>query len=292
MSPNNEALVMAEAKSDARGTILPCDGYYLSPDRVPIIFDAAVEGELLPLQPLQHSGADVGKFNYWASATTNCISLITSDSRVGWHAYGPVLTGTNAPCVFKFAETAATGSAWREHRRAARAVEPDWDEILQDIYDLLDYTSFVSDRAHHAGLAAVARLADLMSLSRPTILRMGGVPSSTFYAWQKSPRSAIRTPTVTRLLRLQAQIALLNEVMGTDRMRAWVMSAERFTKLQGDDSAFLEVIGEAGDALANTTQIRPRPRLGPADYEAAAARETFERPSAVDSWPGARQAPQ
>jgi len=68
-------------------------------------------------------------------------------------------------------------------------------------------------RTNHAGLAAVARLVDVLGLSRPTILRMGGVPTSTFfYAWQKSPHAVLRTPTVTRLLRLQAQVAILDEL--------------------------------------------------------------------------------
>jgi hypothetical protein len=81
--------------------------------------------------------------------------------------------------------------------------------------------------ATHAGLAAVSRLVDILGLIRPTILRMGGVPSSTFYAWQNNPNAVIRTPTISRLLRLQAQIAILDEALGRERMRAWVLSAAR-----------------------------------------------------------------
>jgi hypothetical protein len=118
----------------------------------------------------------------------------------------------------------------------------------------------------HVGLAAVARLGDALGLSRPTILRIGGVPTSTFYAWQKSPHTALRTPTVTRLLRLQAQVAILDEALGRDRMRAWVLEADRLDKLQGDEAEFAQVLAEARTALAEATRIRPRPRMCRADY--------------------------
>ena len=64
---------------------------------------------------------------------------------------------------------------------------------------------------------------------------MGGVPESTFYAWQKSPRSAVRTSSVARLIRLQAQIGLLAEALGPDVAKAWVLPGDRLSKLQGDD---------------------------------------------------------
>jgi hypothetical protein len=98
---------------------------------------------------------------------------------------------------------------------------------------------------------------------------MGGVPSSTFYAWRNNPHAVIRTPTISRLLRLQAQIAILDEVLGRERVRAWVLSAARFEKLQGNEAAFAQVLAEAADALAEATRIKPQPRLRRAEYRAS-----------------------
>jgi len=141
-------------------------------------------------------------------------------------------------------------------------------------------------RTKHVGLAAVARLGDALGLSRPTILRMVSVPTSAFYAWQKSPYTALRTPTVTRLLRLQAQVAILDEALGRDRMRAWVLEADRLDKLRGDEAEFAQVLAEARTALAEATRIRPRPRMRRADYAAGpgdAANEPVNEPSAFPS---------
>jgi hypothetical protein len=116
---------------------------------------------------------------------------------------------------------------------------------------------------------------------------MGGVPSSTFYAWQKNPHSVIRTPTVTRLLQLQAQVAILDEALGRERMRAWMLSAERFDKLQGDEAAFAEVLAEAKTTLAETTRILPRPRMRHADYASGPDSRTHGPAHESPIWPGA-----
>ena len=80
------------------------------------------------------------------------------------------------------------------------------------------------------GLTAVARLVDLLGLVSERILRMGGVPSSTFYERQKNSNS-VSAATVTRLLD-SGQVAIIDEVLGRERVRGWVLSAERREKLR------------------------------------------------------------
>lgn len=123
-----------------------------------------------------------------------------------------------------------------------------------------------SSQSLHAGLSAVEWLTDLLGLTRPTILRMGGVPESTFYAWQKNPQSIVRTPTVTRLLRLQAQIGVLVHALGRDGLNSWLHSRDRINRLQGDDATFGQTLAEAEEALAPLTRIAPRRRMRPEDY--------------------------
>jgi hypothetical protein len=115
---------------------------------------------------------------------------------------------------------------------------------------------------------------------------MGGVPSSTFYAWQKHPQSVIRTPTVTRLLRLQAQVAILDEVLGKERMQAWVLAEDHFGRLQGDDAEFTQVLAEAQASVAEVTRIRPRPRMRRADY-AAIPEDAADETGRSSPFPGA-----
>lgn len=171
----------------------------------------------------------------------------------------------------------STDSPWQSFRRILMPLRSASEALDEDVRDMLKPERLPDARTTHAGLAAVSRLVDILGLSRPTVLRMGGVPSSTFYAWRNNPRAAIRTPTISRLLRLQAQIAILDEALGRERMRAWVLSAARFEKLQGDDAAFTEVLTEAADTLADATRIRPRPRLRHTDY--AASLETSDSPT-------------
>jgi hypothetical protein len=120
---------------------------------------------------------------------------------------------------------------------------------------------------------------------------MGGVPASTFYAWQKNPNSVIRTPTVARLLRLQAQVAILDEALGRERMRSWLLSAERFDRLQGNDAAFARVLAEAETAMTDATRITPRRRMSRADYSAGSGVEAEASARKAPAWPGAAKMP-
>ena len=51
----------------------------------------------------------------------------------------------------------------------------------------------------------------------------------------------------------------MTRLLGRERMRGWVLSAERFEKLQGDDAAFGQVLAEAKAALADATRIHAAP---------------------------------
>jgi hypothetical protein len=162
----------------------------------------------------------------------------------------------------------STDSPWQSFRRILMPLRLASEALDEDVRDTLKPERLPDARATHAGLAAVSRLVNILGLTRPTILRMGGVPSSTFYAWRNNPQAVIRTPTISRLLRLQAQVAILDEALGRERMRAWVLSAAHFEKLQGDEVAFAHALAEAADALAEATRIKPQPRLRSADYTA------------------------
>jgi hypothetical protein len=118
----------------------------------------------------------------------------------------------------------------------------------------------------HVGLAAVGWLARFLRLSRPVVLRMAGVPESTFYAWQKSPTSTVRTLSVTRLLHLQAQVGVLAEGLGKDGLMGWLRSSHRLDRLQGDPAEFDQVMAEAEGALAASTPLSPRRRMRAEDY--------------------------
>jgi hypothetical protein len=121
---------------------------------------------------------------------------------------------------------------------------------------------------------------------------MGGVPESTFYAWRKNPRSIVRTPSVTRLLRLQAQVGLLDEVLGREGLRAWLLSSDRLSKLQGDDATFAQVLTEAEEALTGALRIASRPRMRVEDYEFAAEQPADNPVPEFSSWPGASKLPE
>jgi hypothetical protein len=163
----------------------------------------------------------------------------------------------------------STDSPWQGFRRTLMPLRSASEALDEDVRDTLRPERLPDPRAKHAGLVAVSQLVDILGLTRPTILRMGGVPPSTFYAWRNNPHAVIRTPTISRLLRLQAQIAILDEGLGRERTRAWVLSAPRFEQLQGSDAAFTQALAEAGDTLTEATRIRPRPRLRRADYTAS-----------------------
>jgi hypothetical protein len=274
--------------SDAQGTTLPRYGFFLGV-HAPRYRMTVIAGELPSTSPRGETniGSWLEPHEYQTTQTSpaSWAGHLLTDS---WpQTYTSIVRNTDVAYAFVSDREDLTDSPWQKLRRVLAPLQAASDAVLENISDTVDYERGSSARARHAGLTAVARLVDLLGLSRPTILRMGGVPSSTFYAWQKNPNSVIRTPTVTRLLQLQAQVAILDEVLGRERMRDWVLSAERFDKLQSDDAAFAQVLEEAKAALAYATRIAPRPRMDHADY-ASGPREAAEL-AARDSlpWPGA-----
>jgi hypothetical protein len=289
MRPGDGSMKATVARSDAQGTTLPRSGFFLGV-RPPRYRTPVINGELLGTtsegETRIHSSFEPREF------------LTTQTSSVSTHA-GQLLTGlwsqadisvirsTDVAYAFISDEDDLTGSPWQEIRRTLAPLRAASDALLEEINDTLEYEQKISARKRHAGLAAVARLVDVLGVNRPTILRMGGVSTSTFYAWQKNPHSVIRTPTVTRLLQLQAQVVILDEVFGRERMRAWVLSADRFDKLKGDDVAFAEVLAEADIALTETTRIMPRPRTPRADYSAGPDSKVHGPAHELSVWPGA-----
>jgi hypothetical protein len=281
------------AVSDARGTTLPRGGFF-SGVRVPHYRGTVINGELPDafsssetsisswLEPHEHQVTQT------TLASSHAVKLLSES----WaQTDSSVVRNTDVAYAFISGWHDPTDSPWQGLRRTLAPLQAASDALLADIKETLDYDRKISARANHAGLAAVARLIDVLGLTRPVILRMGDVPQSTFYAWQKNPQSIIRTPTVARLLRLQAQVAILDDALGRDRMQAWIFSAGRLDKLQGDEAAFAQVLAEAETALAEVTRIRPRPRVRPADYASVAGgKEGMPTPDSP-SWPGAAKLP-
>ncbi|HEY6311700.1 MAG TPA: hypothetical protein VIY52_12985 [Streptosporangiaceae bacterium] len=279
---------MTAAMSDAQGTTLPRYGFFLGV-HAPRYRMAVIAGELPSASPRGETNIRSWlEPHEYQTTQTNPASWAGHLLTYSWpQTCTPIVRNTDVAYAFVSDREDLTDSPWQKLRRALAPLQAASDAVLENISDTLDYERGSPARAKHAGLTAVARLVDLLGLSRPTILRMGGVPSSTFYAWQKNPNSVIRTPTITRLLQLQAQVAILDEVLDRERTRDWVLSAERFEKLQSDDAAFAQVLEEAKVALADATRIAPRPRMPRADY-ASGPREAAEV-TARDSlpWPGA-----
>jgi hypothetical protein len=186
----------------------------------------------------------------------------------------------------------STESPWRRLLHALAPLRSASTAVLEAIDLELEQDTVHPDQSRHAGLTAVAWLTNVLELSRPTILRMGGVPESTFYAWRKNQQSIVRTPSVSRLLRLQAQVGLLGQALGRDGLRAWLLSRDHLERLQGDDATFDQTLGEADEVLARTTQITPRRRMRLEDYEFTSEQSAGERADEFPSWPGASKLPE
>lgn len=263
---------VSAAVSDARGTTLPRSGFFFSV-HVPQYRAAVISSELFGAASDSETRASSwsdqrGYLTAQTSAPSLHADWLVPES---WpQAAFPFIRGIDAAHVFFSGGEEPTDSPWRELRRTLAPLHAAADAVLENIHDTLEPERELSARRRHAGLTAVAQLTEALELTRPVILRMGGVPASTFYAWQKNPQSVIRTPTIVRLLQLQAQIGTLDEALGRERMRAWVLSPERFDRLQGDNDAFARVLAEAGTALTEATRIRPRPRMRHTDYTEAA----------------------
>jgi hypothetical protein len=263
---------MAAAISSAGGTTLPRLGFFPGV-RAPHYQAVVVATDLASAQPGEETRSNVPASGEDARQTTSlslprCSLLLESLSQTGHPA---IRVDDFAHVVLP--DWSYTDSPWQSFRRILMPLRSASEALDEDVRDTLKLERLPDGRATHAGLAAVSRLVDLLGLTRPTILRMGGVPSSTFYAWRNNPHAVIRTPTISRLLRLQAQITILDEALGRERMRAWVLSAARFGKLQGDETAFTQVLAEAADSLVEATQIKPQRRLRSADYTASLDRD-------------------
>jgi len=294
MPPGDDPVRLTTATSDTLGTILPRHGFFpfMHPPRyqTPII-----DGEL----PGTSSTSETSTFNwlhgneFWITQTSAAEQHTGKLLAGSWQQTDVSVTrSTDAAYAFILGRSMGTDSAWRGYRRTLAPLRPTADALLEDINDRLERERGISARTKHAGLSAVARLVEALGVTRPTVLRMAGVPNSTFYAWQKNPIAVIRTPTVTRLLQLQAQVAILDEALGRERMRSWLLSHERLPRLQGDDTAFAQVLTEAETALADAIRITPRRRMRRVDYSASeAATEAGAPISEAPSWPGAARIP-
>ena len=262
----------AIATSSSSGTTLPRRGYFLGvhPPQYQAII---VASELASTQPEAKTWSAVTASNDEAEQTAPLplprFGLLLEALTQTGHL--PFRTDNFAHAVVPHWDS--TDSTWQIYRRAVMPLRSTSDALDEDIRDTLECERLPDVRAEHAGLAAVSRLVDILGLSRPTILRMGGVPQSTFYAWQSNPYAAIRTPTISRLLRLQAQIAILDEALGRERTRSWALSAAHFAQLQGSEAAFTQALAEAAETLAVATRIRPRPRPRKAQYTATLEEE-------------------
>jgi hypothetical protein len=195
-------------------------------------------------------------------------------------------------CAFVPKWDDSTESPWQRLRDALAPLRAASTAVLEAIRTELEPDKANSDQPRHAGLAAVAWLTKVLGLSRPTILRMGGVPESTFYAWQKNPQSLVRTPSISRLLRLQAQAGLLAEALGLGGLKAWLLSRDRLERLQGDDATFMQTLAEAEEAMTAATRITPRPRMRLEDYEFDTEQPADNPAHEFSSWPEASKLPE
>jgi hypothetical protein len=185
-----------------------------------------------------------------------------------------------------------TDSPWRTLRSALAPLLTAPEAILEAIRAELEKNRAIRRELQHPGLAAVDWLRRTLDLSRPTILRMGRVPESTFYAWQKNPNAVVRTPSVNRIWRLQAQIALLEKVLGRDDLKAWLMSRDHLERLQGDDATFMEALAEAEETVTKSTPITPRRRMRVDDYKLDAEQAAEVPSEELPNWPGASKIPE
>jgi hypothetical protein len=279
--------------SDPLGTTLPRCGFFPGV-RAPRYRGTVINGELAGTSTSSETNISgwLEPHMYQAAQTSPAPQHASQLLMESWpQADTPMVRNTDVAYAYVSGWADETYSPRQDFRRRLAPLLAASDALLESIRETLEHERGASGRARHAGLAAVARLADMLGLTRPTILRMGGVPSSTFYAWQKNPHSVIRTPTVTRLLQLQAQVAILDEALSRERMRAWMLSPERFSRLEGDDAAFAEVLAEAQAALESEIPIKPRPRMLQADYASGPDSEAKVSVQVPPSWPGASKIP-
>jgi hypothetical protein len=95
-----------------------------------------------------------------------------------------------------------------------------------------------------------------------------------------------------RLLRLQAQVGLLGDALGPERLRVWLLHGDRLNRLQGDDAAFAQVLAEAEEALAGGMRVAARPRMRAEDYESGAKQLAANPGKVTPGLPGAAKLPE
>jgi len=310
---------MTVATSSPRGTVLPRSGVFWgvrAPQRHPAVVigefssswanETQIRGWLEPhVHPVEQTSSAhlqmghlrLANFEIDLNATSSGIYGDVTSSRFAPGSYRQAtalrfIREVDVACAFVPQCDDLTESPWRTLRNALAPLRVSSAAVLEAIRTELEQDEVNSDQSRHAGLAAVAWLTRVLELSRPTILRMGGVPESTFYAWQKNPQSIVRTPTVSRLLRLQAQVGLLAEALGRDGLRAWLLSNDRLKRLQGDDAIFVQTLAEAEEALTAATRISPRPRMRLGDYEFDTEQVADNPAHDFPSWLGASKLPE
>ena len=277
------------AVSDSRGTTLPRRGVFLGVN-VPLYRATVINGELSGAtqdretwiyswhEPRDCKISQTGPVPQYASQLLPGIELQMDNSAIRYTdvAFASFASSGNI-----------TDSAWRGFRRTLEPIKAAADELLSEIEEALSRQRAISAQAKHAGLTAVSRLVDILGLSRPTILKMTGVPNSTFYSWQNNPQAIIRTPTVSRLLRLQAQVALLDETLGRGAHAGLDTILRPLRQVARERDSFHSVLAEAEAALGEVTQIKPRPRMRHGDYASQPAHRTDDLRPDEPFWPGA-----
>jgi hypothetical protein len=232
---------------------------------------------------------DLGVISRWPYSDPTS-SLFATSSQA--HARAPqFIRDVDAACVFGPRWNDLTESPWRGLHDALAPLRAAPVEILEAIRNQSERNRANSEQPRHTGLATVEWLTNVLGLTRPTILRMGGVPESTFYAWRNNPQAGVRMSSVSRILRLQAQVGLLDKALGRDGMKAWLMSEDHLEGLQEDDATFMQVLAGAEDAVKTATQIAPRRRMRIEDYKFDAGATTDLPTGEFISWPGASKLP-
>ena len=209
------------ATSDARGTVLPRSGVFWGV-RAPRYHSAIISGELPGtaaaetqvrgwLEPhIYQSGQTssaqfqpnhMGLVNLWLNLSSTSAEVhgeFSQNQPAGsWvQTTIPVVRDSDVAYAFVPYWADLTESPWRGLRRTLAPLRVVSEAILENIGDTLERNRGDSGQSRHVGLTAVAQLTKVLELSRPVVLRMGGVPESTFYAWQKSPQSIVRTASV------------------------------------------------------------------------------------------------
>jgi hypothetical protein len=232
---------------------------------------------------------DVSMISSWSySDLTSSRSATNSYAQAGIAEF---IREVDVACVFVPKWNDLTESPWRDLENALAPLRAAPRAILEAIRKELERNKGGSKQPQHTGLAAVEWLTGTLGLSRPTILRMGGVPESTFYAWRNNPQAVVRAPSVSRILRFQAQVGLLDKALGRGGMKAWIMSEDHLRGLQGDDATFMQTLAEAEAAVKRETQITPRRRMRLEDYEFNAEQPADFPADELPSWPGASKLP-